>query len=133
MAFQQRKLGFVGTPETNPETKPFFDGAAQGRLMLPKCNACGRTHWYPRAVCPHCFSQDLQWIAASGAGKVYSFSVMKRSEVPYAIAYVALDEGTTMMTNIVDCDLDTIKIGQPVKVTFVPSDGGPPMPVFAPA
>jgi uncharacterized protein len=130
MAYQQRKIGFVGTPETNPETKPFFDGAAQGKLMLPKCGACGRTHWYPRGICPHCFSQDLRWTEASGNGKVYSFSVMKRSETPYAIAYVTLDEGTTMMTNIVDCDLDSIKIGQPVKLKFVPSDGGPPMPMF---
>ncbi len=133
MAYQQRKVGFVGTPESNPETRPFFDGAAAGKLMLPKCGACGRTHWYPRGICPHCFSQNLRWTEASGNGKVYSFSVMKRAEVPYAIAYVTLDEGATMMTNIVDCDLDGIRIGQPVKLKFVPTDGGPPMPMFAPA
>ena len=53
--------------------------------------------------------------------------------VPYAIAYVTLDEGVTMMTNIVDCDLDTIRIGQAVRVVFRPTEGGPPVPMFAPA
>ncbi len=133
MAYQQRKIPFVGDTGSNPETKRVFDGAANGRLIVPKCNACGRSHWYPRAICPHCFSQDLAWNEASGKGTIYSFSVMKRAEVPYAIAYVTLEEGPTMMTNVVDCDLDAIKIGQPVKLTFVPSENGPPMPMFTPA
>ncbi len=133
MAYQQRKIGFVGTPDSNPETKPFFDAAAEGKFVVPMCGACGKSHWYPRGICPHCFSQDLSWKPASGKGKIYSFSVMKRAEVPYSIAYVTLEEGPTMMTNIVDCDLDTLKIGQPVMVTFVPSEGGPPMPMFKPA
>ena len=133
MAYQQRKIGFVGTPDANPETKPVFEAAEAGKLLVPRCNACGKTHWYPRAICPHCFSQDIKMEQASGNGTVYSFSVMKRAETPYAIAYVTLTEGPTMMTNIVDCDLDSIKIGQKVKVKFVPSEGGPPMPMFTPA
>jgi uncharacterized OB-fold protein len=51
----------------------------------------------------------------------------------YCIAYVKLDEGVTMLTNIVDCDLDTVKVGQKVKVTFKKTEGGVSMPVFAPA
>ena len=133
MAYQQRKIGFVGTPDSNPETKPFFDAAASGKFVVPTCGACGKSHWYPRGICPHCFSQDLSWKPASGYGTIYSFSVMKRAEVPYCIAYVTLEEGPTMMTNIVDCDLDTLQIGQPVAVTFVPSEHGPPMPMFKPA
>jgi uncharacterized OB-fold protein len=58
---------------------------------------------------------------------------MRRVPVPYAIGYVALEEGVTMMTNIVDCDLDAIRIGQRVKVVFKPTDGGPPVPMFTPA
>jgi uncharacterized OB-fold protein len=58
---------------------------------------------------------------------------MRRAPVPYAIAYVTLAEGVTMMTNIVDCDLDGIRIGQAVKVVFKPSDGGPSVPMFSPA
>ncbi len=133
MAYQQRKIPFVGDSNSNPETKRVFDGAASGKLIVPKCNSCGRSHWYPRAICPYCFSQDLAWNEASGNGTIYSFSVMKRAEVPYAIAYVTLAEGPTMMTNVVDTDLDSIKIGQKVKLTFVPSEGGPPMAMFKPA
>ena len=133
MAYQQRKISFVGDTNSNPETKRVFEAAADNKLIVPKCNSCGRSHWYPRGICPHCFSQDIAWNEASGDGTIYSFSVMKRSEVPYAIAYVTLAEGPTMMTNIVNCDLDAIKIGQKVKLTFVPSENGPPMPMFAPA
>jgi uncharacterized OB-fold protein len=133
MAYTQRKIPFIGTPETNPETKPVFEGFAANKLMVPRCNKCGKAHWYPRGICPYCFSQELKWEQASGDGTIYSFSVMKRAEVPYAIAYVTLAEGPTMMTNIVDCDLDAIKIGQKVKLKFVPSENGPPMPMFAPA
>jgi uncharacterized OB-fold protein len=58
---------------------------------------------------------------------------MRRVPAPYAIAYVTLEEGVTMMTNIVDCDLDALRIGQPVTVVFKPTDGGPPVPMFTPA
>lgn len=58
---------------------------------------------------------------------------MRRVPEPYAIAYMTLEEGPTMMTNIVDCDLDAIRIGQPVRVVFTPTDGGPPVPMFTPA
>ncbi|HXT78776.1 MAG TPA: OB-fold domain-containing protein [Acetobacteraceae bacterium] len=132
MAYVQRKIPFIGSPETNPETKPFFDGAASGKLMIRRCTKCRKAHWYPRSLCPYCFG-ECAWEAASGKGKVYSVSVMKRAETPYAMAYVTLAEGPTMMTNIVDCDLDTVKIGQDVAVKFVATEGGPPMPFFAPA
>ena len=70
---------------------------------------------------------------ASGKGKIYTFSVMTRAPTPYAIGYVTLEEGPSMMTNLVDCDFATLKIGQAVKLKFVPSEGGPPIPMFAPA
>ena len=133
MAYQQRKIPFVGDTNSNPETKRVFEAAERGKLLVPRCNACGKSHWYPRAVCPHCFSQDLAWNEASGRGTIYSFSVMRRAEVPYAMAYVTLEEGPTMMTNIVDCEFDSVKIGQPVTLRFVPSENGPPVPVFKPA
>ena len=76
------------------------------------------------------------WDAAA-AGKLMigkcTYSVMRRAPVPYAIAYVTLEEGVSMMTNIVDCDLDQIRIGQAVRLVFKPSDGGPPVPMFTPA
>jgi uncharacterized OB-fold protein len=127
METKQRKVPFS---ESNPETQPFWDAAAGGRFIVPKCTACGRIHWYPRAICPFCFSDKTEWQPASGKGRIYSFSVMRRTPEPYTIAYVTLEEGTTMLTNIVDCDFDALKVGQNVKLVFKPSEGGPPVPMF---
>jgi uncharacterized OB-fold protein len=123
----------IAPPRVNPGDEPFFAGAAQGRLMLKRCAACGAHHFYPRPLCPFCFSDRTEWMEAKGTGSIYAFSVTRRAgPVPYAIAYVTLDEGVTMMTNIVDCDLDAIRIGQRVRVVFKPTEGGPPVPMFAP-
>ena len=101
--------------------------------MLGSCKSCSKPHWYPRAICPHCFSDQTELSEAKGTGEVYSFSVMKRAKISYAIAYVTLDEGPKMMTNIVDTDLDAITIGQKVKVVFKESENGTPVPMFTPA
>jgi uncharacterized OB-fold protein len=130
MATAQRK---IPAPEPNPETKAFWDAATQGKLLIKKCRACGEVHYYPRALCPFCGSDQTEWQAAAGTGTLYSYSVMRRAEIPYAIAYVTLDEGVSMMTNLVDCDFDTLMIGQRMKVVFSPTDGGPPVPTFTPA
>jgi uncharacterized protein len=129
MQSQERK---IQAPQTTPETKAFWGAAAEGKLMIGKCNACGKLHYYPRAICPFCFSDRTALQQASGNGTIYTYSVMRRAPVPYAIAYVTLREGPTMMTNIVDCDLDNIRIGQAVKLVFKSSDGGPPVPMFTP-
>ena len=123
----------IPAPPVNPESKPFFDGAAAGKLLYKRCAACGEAHYYPRANCPFCGSDRTEWKDASGQGTIYSWSVLRRVPEPYAIAYVTLAEGPTMMTNIVDCDFDRIRIGQKVKVVFKPTDGGPPVPMFTPA
>jgi uncharacterized OB-fold protein len=128
MAAPERK---IPPPEANPETRPFWEAAAAGRLLIGKCTACGKPHYYPRAICPFCGSAT-EWVPASGRGAVYSYSVMRRVPAPYALAYVTLDEGVTMMTNIVDCDLDGLRIGQRVRVSFKPTEGGPPVPMFTP-
>ena len=123
----------IPAPPMNPEVQPFFDAAAHGKLLVKRCAACGESHHYPRAICPYCGSERTEWKEASGRGTIYSWSVLRRVPQPYALAYVTLAEGPTMMTNIVDCDLDQIRIGQPVKVVFKPTDGGPPVPMFTPA
>ncbi|HEU0155781.1 MAG TPA: zinc ribbon domain-containing protein, partial [Stellaceae bacterium] len=91
----------IQAPLPNLETQAFWDAAAQGKFMVGKCSACGRTHYYPRALCPFCFSDKTQLQQASGDGVIYTYSVMRRAPVPYAIAYVTLAEGPTVMTNIV--------------------------------
>jgi uncharacterized OB-fold protein len=129
MQSQERK---IQAPVPNLETKAFWDAAAAGKLMVGKCDACDAVHYYPRAFCPVCFSDKIGLQQVSGNGTIYTYSVMRRAPIPYAIAYVTLAEGPTMMTNIVDCDLDKIRIGQAVKLVFKPSDGGPPVPMFTP-
>ena len=125
----ERKLP---APPVNPESEAFYAAAAEGRFLLRRCTACGKAHWYPRALCPFCFGAT-EWAEATGRGVIYSFSVMRRADPPYAIAYVTLAEGPTMMTNLVDCDFDALRIGQTVALVFKPSDGGPPVPCFRPA
>ena len=121
-------------PAVNAENRPYFDAAAAGKLVIKYCNACNAHHHYPRAICPHCFSDRTEWRDARGTGTVHTYSVLRRGvPVPYCIAYVTLDEGVSMVTNIVDCDLDAIRIGQKVRVVFKPTEGGPPVPMFTPA
>ena len=112
---------------SNAENQPFFDAAKEGKLLLKRCNACRQPHYYPRAICPFCASDRTEWVASKGTGRIYSYSVMRRVEKPFAIAYVTLDEGVTMLTNLVDCDLARIVIGAPVKVVFKDS-----IPMFTP-
>mgnify|MGYP003946652269 CR=1 FL=1 len=124
---QERK---IIAPLPFPETEPYWEAARQGKLLLKHCAGCGAYHFYPRAICPFCFSDRTEWREAAGTGTIYSFSVMRRAEVPYAIAYVALAEGPAMMSNIVDCDLDAIRIGQHVRLVFKPAENGQPVPMF---
>lgn len=114
-------------------TEPFFEAARQGVLRLRQCTVCSKPHWYPRPVCPFC-QGDTEWIDAAGTGTIYSVSVTRRAgPIPYAIAYVTLIEGVTMLTNIVDCDLNALAIGQRVKACFKPTDdGGGVMAMFTP-
>lgn len=129
MATRQEAIAKIA----NPETKAFWQAAAEGRLLVPKCKSCGRAHWYPRRICPHCASSEIEVQEAEGTGEVYSYSIMRRAKVPYAIAYVRLAEGTTMMTNIVDCDFDEIHVGMPVKLVFKQSPEDYPLPMFTKA
>ena len=123
----------IADPSLNPGDAPYFAAAAEGRLLIKACRACGEAHHYPRSMCPFCWSADVQWQDAKGEGEIYTFSVARRGPgAPYCIAYVTLDEGPTMMTNIVGTDFDTVAIGQRVKVVFRKSEGGMTVPMFTP-
>ena len=117
---------------TNVENKPFWEAAGQGRLMVGFCNACGENHYYPRSICPICYSTDTELKETSGLGQIYSFSVTRQADPPRIIAYVTLNEGVTMLTNIVDCDAGTLRIGQRVRVHFVEAEDGCAIPMFSP-
>jgi uncharacterized OB-fold protein len=129
--YQERK---IADPTINVGDEPYFEAAAQGKLLFKQCADCGKPHHYPRGFCPFCFSDKVSWREAKGTGKIHTYSVTRRAgPIPYCIAYVELDEGVILMTNIVDCDLDTVRIGQRVKATFRQSAGGVSVPMFTPA
>jgi len=123
----------IPAPAVNVESQPFWDAAAEGRFLIKRCGACGEPHWYPRSLCPFCFSEDVVWEESPGEGAIYTFSVMRRNTpVPYAIGYVTLDEGVSVLTNFVGCDFDALRIGQRVKLQWTPTEGGPPVFAFTP-
>ncbi len=120
------------TPIVNPETTQFWEAAKQGKFLIKRCTACNEPHYFPRSICPFCGSDKTVWEESRGEGEIYSYSLMRKSaNGPYAIGYVTLDEGPSLLTNFADCDLESLKIGQRVKVVFKPTDGAP-LPFFTP-
>lgn len=122
----------ITPPQASPETAPYWKAAREGRLLVKRCDACGERHAYPRALCPFCFSERTAWEEASGRGTIYSFSIMRRAKVPYAVAYVTLEEGPTVISNIVGADFDALRIGQAVRLDFRAATDGQPVPMFTP-
>ncbi|MBE2278225.1 MAG: OB-fold domain-containing protein [Rhodobacteraceae bacterium] len=118
-------------PTPTPDSEPFWQAANCGELLIKHCEGCGQAHWYPRPNCPFCASDRTVWRKASGRGTIQSHCHLRRVADPYVLAYVTLEEGPTMMTNIIDCDPDSLKIGDPVTVSFIPSaDPDQRVPVF---
>lgn len=112
-------------PEVQPWSQKFWEGTKEGKLLIQICKECNSKIFYPRKYCPECWSDKLDWIEASGKGKIFTFSTAYSmveprfmDELPYTVAYVDLTEGIRMMTRIVDCDPKDIKIGMNVEVTF---------------
>lgn len=126
-------------PEVTPVNRQFWDGTAIGELRIRSCKACGTRFRFVTEWCPSCWSTDLDWQAASGRGKVASMTVVHMApyesvaaRVPYVLALIELDEGPVMMSNVVDCDPEEVKVGMPVQVTFEPR-GELQLPQFKPA
>ena len=123
----------IASPAVTTETAQFWAKANEGQFTVPQCKACGKFHWYPRANCPFCTSDKIELKPAKGTGKIYSFSVSRRGKDFYVIAYVTLDEGVTMMTNIVNADGAKLAIGQSVRVAPGELENGQRVPMFEPA
>ncbi len=124
-------------PSMTPLTQPWFDACREGALLLQRCADCDHWQFYPRFFCTACAGENLSWERASGAGRVASFSVVRRAvsqayEAPYVVALIDLAEGPRMMSQVVDCDSDAVTVGQPVKVRFEAWSDEVSMPVFSP-
>lgn len=110
-------------PEPDEASRPFFDGASEGRLMLMRCRSCGTWRLPARQHCDVCLSDDYEWAPASGRGTVRTFGIMHQRyhpafEVPYNVTIVELEEGPRLPTNLLEVENDAIRVGMPVEVVF---------------
>ncbi|MFD4372641.1 Zn-ribbon domain-containing OB-fold protein [Streptomyces sp. NPDC058486] len=127
----------TATPDIDAFTRPYWDAAAEGRLLLRRCRACARPHHYPREFCPHCWSEDVDWERASGRATLYTWSVVHRNDlppfgerVPYVAAVVDLAEGPRMMTEVVDVPEHELRPDMELTVAFRTGEDGVTVPVF---
>lgn len=112
-------------PVADEASRPFFDGAREHRLMIQRCETCGVVMWPVKTRCDNCLNATVTWVQASGKGTLYSFALMHQvyhagfaEEVPYNIAQVDLAEGLRIISNVVGCSNDELKIGMALEVTF---------------
>jgi uncharacterized OB-fold protein len=112
-------------PRPTPETEAYWQGCRKHELLLQRCVECSEFQFYPRIVCTHCASEELEWVKASGQGTVLTYTIVRRpvsaayaEDVPYVVALIKLHEGPTMMSNVIQCDPETLEIGSAVQVVF---------------
>lgn len=126
-------------PRPRPETEAWWAACRESKLMIQHCSQCGAFQFYPRILCSSCMSEQLEWAQSSGRGKVSTFTICRlpvaqayAADVPYVIALIQLEEGPTMMSNIVQCDPDSVTTGMPVEVVFEAWSDEITMPQFRP-
>ena len=112
-------------PHIDEESRPLWEAAQRHELYIQKCRDCGDLRFHPRTLCTNCLSSRTEWVRCKGTGKIYTFTVTNqnqaagfRDELPYVMAWVEVDEGLKMLTNIVDCPPEQVKIGMPVEAVF---------------
>lgn len=128
-------------PVPTPETRPYWEGCGNHKLVLPRCRQCSKFHFYPRAICPYCWSPDLEWQQVSGRATLYSYVINHRpapgfeAVAPYSLAVVELEEGPRMFTNIVGVPQtpDALQLDMPLEVVFEDLNGEIALPKFRPA
>lgn len=132
------QAGSKPPPHSTPESQPYWDGAAQGRLRLQRCTECGTVRHYPQLVCTRCYSLGVEWIEASGRGTVHSWTVAHhafhpafKADLPYTLLTVDLEEGPRAMGRLDPALQDRLRIGLPVQVSFPRTEGDAALPVFA--
>ncbi len=124
-------------PPADADGARYWQGARDGKLLLQRCVGCGAVRFYPRHLCPACWSPDHAWIEAAGRGRVHSFTVIHRppspefaARVPYVVALVDLEEGPRMMANVISADALGVAIDDPVTVVFEERADGFMLPQF---
>lgn len=112
-------------PRPKPETAAWWQSCREHNLMIQRCSGCGAFQFYPRVFCSSCMSNQVEWVQSAGLGKVLTFTVCRvpvaeayAADLPYVVALIRLEEGPTMMSNIVGCEPESVTIGMPVEVVF---------------
>lgn len=110
--------------QQDSDSRPYWEGLAREELRIQRCSSCQRAVFYPRAICPHCHSDQLSWITATGKGTIYSYTVAHQAfgsfaeDAPFIVAIVELEEGARMMTRIIEAPREQIRVGAAVTVVF---------------
>ena len=125
-------------PPRNQDNAFFWEGVDRGELLIQHCTSCGRLRHPPRPMCPNCQSLEWDTVQASGKGEVFSFIIPHHPQVPffeypYVVAVIALEEGTRLISNVIDVDPHEVQIGMPVEVRFTKVADELTLPLFAPA
>jgi uncharacterized OB-fold protein len=123
-------------PEPNEFTAPFWDAVRAGRLVVPECGPCGRRFFVPEVLCPHCGAREWSWQPSPGEGRIYSLSLVHQAvdpaqPTPFVLAAVDLDDGWTMLTQVVDTDPARVAIGDRVAFAPTPVNDEFSLPTFA--
>ena len=125
MAEQKEKKYLKPLPVIDEEMRPWWEALQRHELYVQKCRDCGDLRYHPRAQCTNCLSPRTEWIRCSGRGTVYTFTATYqnqgagfRESLPYIMAWVELEEGVKILTNLVECRPEEAKIGMPVEVVY---------------
>ncbi len=126
-------------PTIDADSEAWWDAVQNRRLMVNACRACARNSLYSRPFCPHCWSEDVALVPASGRARLYTWSVVHEnaapfdSRTPYVLAMVDLDEGPRLMTVIEDCPDTALQADLELVLEFREEDDGFVVPIFKPA
>ena len=127
-------------PGVDWETRAYWEGCGRGEIVLQRCRACKKIQHRPRAFCISCLSDEIEHFAASGRGTVHSYTVTHQNQapgfrgaLPYVLAYVELEEGVRLLSNVVGCPAEQVQIGMPVRADFTEPEDDIAIPRFSPA
>lgn len=126
-------------PTIDDGNRPFWDGCREGVIRLQRCAACGHLRYPVAPLCPRCLATETVWEDVSGAGEVYSFAVFRhayndawRERIPYTVALVRLEEGPTLISNVVGIEPEQVRVGLPVEAVFERASDDVTIPQFRP-
>ena len=112
-------------PEPTIDSRPYWDGLKERRLLIQQCGDCGALRHYPRPMCAACHSLEVRWIEASRQGRLYSWTEVHhpfvpgfRDEIPYVMATVELEEGVRLQCQMLDAASAGLKLDLPVEIVF---------------